>query len=209
MAYHPVLFHPVKSLLLSNDRTRVALLCASAGISVYTPHTALDCCVGGVNDWLCGALGHGVSSPVVPAAASLSQPGAGSARTHVLSKHASMRQVIARVKQRLNLAYVRTALASKNNTRLTLDCPLIGSVAVCCGSGGMLLDSPLVPDLILTGELTHHQQLQALAQGSSIIMCEHASSERGYLAELKTRLEALDAFEVLISKKDVEHLFIV
>jgi len=56
VAYHPPIFKPLKSLTLSNPLQKSLLQCASAGISVYSPHTALDCVHGGINDW----LGYGV-----------------------------------------------------------------------------------------------------------------------------------------------------
>jgi putative NIF3 family GTP cyclohydrolase 1 type 2 len=35
---------------------RSILMCASAGIAVYSPHTALDSVKGGVNDWLASGI---------------------------------------------------------------------------------------------------------------------------------------------------------
>lgn len=36
-------------------------------------------------------------------------------------------------------------------------------------------------DLLLTGEMSHHQVLDAVSQGSAVILCEHSNTERGYL----------------------------
>lgn len=55
VAYHPVLFAPVKRIVSGPGSTaaqRVALTVIRAGIAVYSPHTALDAATGGVTDWL-------------------------------------------------------------------------------------------------------------------------------------------------------------
>lgn len=59
-------------------------------------------------------------------------------------------------------------------------------------------------DVFLTGEMSHHDLLEANAKGTSVILCEHSNTERGYLAVLKKSLaEALEKkVEVLLSQKD-------
>ena len=59
VAYHPPIFRGIKSITLSNPLQASLLQCAAAGISVFSPHTALDCVKGGINDWLAlGVLGY-------------------------------------------------------------------------------------------------------------------------------------------------------
>ncbi len=53
VSYHPPIFKPLTSITLSNPLQASLLRCAAAGISVYTPHTALDSVTEGINDWLC------------------------------------------------------------------------------------------------------------------------------------------------------------
>jgi putative NIF3 family GTP cyclohydrolase 1 type 2 len=59
VAYHPPLFKSFKRLTMQDAKQAIALRCAAAGVSIISPHTALDACIGGVNDWLvqgvCGA----------------------------------------------------------------------------------------------------------------------------------------------------------
>ncbi|MBL9141043.1 MAG: Nif3-like dinuclear metal center hexameric protein, partial [Phycisphaerae bacterium] len=52
VAYHPPIFEPLKRLCASEPRHKVLLGAAQAGIALLSPHTALDSCRGGVNDWL-------------------------------------------------------------------------------------------------------------------------------------------------------------
>jgi putative NIF3 family GTP cyclohydrolase 1 type 2 len=46
----------VQSFTLSNPLQSSLLQCAASGISVYSPHTALDSVWGGINDWLAEGL---------------------------------------------------------------------------------------------------------------------------------------------------------
>ena len=66
VAYHPPLFKPISRLDDRSADHRVLLGALSAGIAIYSPHTAADAAEGGVNDWLCSAFGTGERSPLVP-----------------------------------------------------------------------------------------------------------------------------------------------
>ena len=52
MAYHPIIFRGLKSITLANSQQQTLLRLASHGISVYSPHTAIDAAPGGLGDWL-------------------------------------------------------------------------------------------------------------------------------------------------------------
>ncbi|KAF2402185.1 NGG1p interacting factor 3 [Trichodelitschia bisporula] len=52
IAYHPIIFRGLKSITLDNTQQQSLLRLAAEGISVYSPHTALDCAPGGLGDWL-------------------------------------------------------------------------------------------------------------------------------------------------------------
>lgn len=64
ISYHPTIFKGLQSLTLSNPLQASLLRCAAEGISVYTPHTALDSVWGGINDWLAEGVLSGDSGKV-------------------------------------------------------------------------------------------------------------------------------------------------
>jgi putative NIF3 family GTP cyclohydrolase 1 type 2 len=67
ISYHPPIFKPLSSLTLANPLQTSLLRCAAEGISVYSPHTALDSVKGGVNDWLAsGIVGTSVNGAIEP-----------------------------------------------------------------------------------------------------------------------------------------------
>ena len=88
---------------------------------------------------------------------------------------------------------------------------MIGTIAVCAGSGGSLLRSHKA-DLWITGELSHHEALDATHSGTSVILCEHSNSERGFLRdEFRDKLSSLLEHEVQVevSEKDSDPLFVI
>lgn len=56
ISYHPPIFKPLLRLTLMDPLQTSLLLCASEGISIYSPHSALDSAKSGINDWLAAAF---------------------------------------------------------------------------------------------------------------------------------------------------------
>lgn len=56
--YHPVIFAPTRAITLANPLQASVLRCIAAGIHIYCPHTTLDACPKGINDWLMVGLAH-------------------------------------------------------------------------------------------------------------------------------------------------------
>lgn len=59
IAYHPPIFAPIKRLVCSDTKQRLVHRAIRAGMSIYSPHTALDATQDGLNDWLISGFGSG------------------------------------------------------------------------------------------------------------------------------------------------------
>lgn len=59
IAYHPPIFVPIKRVVCSDTKQRLVHRAIRAGMSVYSPHTALDAAEEGLNDWLISGFGSG------------------------------------------------------------------------------------------------------------------------------------------------------
>ncbi len=81
------------------------------------------------------------------------------------------------------------------------------SIGVCAGSGASVL-AGCKADLWITGEMSHHEVLDAVHQGTTVILCEHSNTERGFLTYFKPRLEQMldNQVEVVVSKLDADPL---
>lgn len=153
VAHHPVIFHPLKKL----SRKDLAFQLAKKGISAICVHTNLDAAPGGVNDILAGIFG-------------LSQPEvfAGMGRVGNLKEEMSATALATKCARKFG-AHVKMADAGRPIRRL----------AVLGGSGGGLLEEALAAgaDCVLTGEADHHDALDALQVGVSLIVAGHFHTE--------------------------------
>ncbi|KAG8909295.1 hypothetical protein FRC00_010373 [Tulasnella sp. 408] len=211
------------------------LTCIANGISIYSPHTALDSVKGGVNDWLASLLsedkqGKGIRS--VEILGEEKEGGAGIGRKVVFSEGIALDEVVRRVKTGLGLKHggrhnysaavldahilhvIQVQLARGSATAS----PVVQSVAICAGSGGSVIGGTEA-DLYFTGEMSHHEVLAAVARGTHVLLCGHSNTERGYLPtlrtklleELKTETDLAEAasLEVEVSQTDADPLEIV
>ena len=103
ISYHPILFGGAKRLVQQNSQDRMLLTAIQKGVTVYSPHTALDAVVGGVTDWLVEAVGPVVDriaitpDPVSPAPS-------GMGRIAKLEKPALFNTCVDRVRAHLGLS---------------------------------------------------------------------------------------------------------
>ncbi|MBI5497612.1 MAG: Nif3-like dinuclear metal center hexameric protein [Deltaproteobacteria bacterium] len=194
VAYHPPLFVAVKRV----TAPAVWFHAARQGIAVYSFHTALDVAEGGTNDVLADLLGLRNRAPLrrLKDAVRPDDP-RGMGRVGSVDE-VDARAFAAVVKQRLGL------------TRLLVTGPLdrtVRRVAVCAGSCGEFLTDVLHSgvDLMVTGELHHHDALRASVAGLTVLCTLHSHSERPSLAPLARRLAAeVPGVEFRLSTADRE-----
>ncbi len=190
IAYHPPIFEPIKALTRNDPKGRLVLQAIQANLAVYSPHTALDTVDGGLTDWLCEGVGNGTHHPIY----SIEKQGIGTkgpGRVLTLDTPLLLTTIRKKLKKHLGIKFLRAALSSphkKTNTRFK-------KVALCPGAGSSVLQD-VQADLYVTGEMRHHDVLTALESGISVLLCEHAQSERGYLPIFKRKLEQRLGHEV-------------
>ena len=86
----------------------------------------------------------------------------------------------------------------------------INSIGVCAGSGSSVL-AGCAADLWITGEMSHHEVLDAVHNGTSVILCEHSNTERGYLKVFAEKLNVLLENKIVIdvSRVDADPLNVI
>jgi len=205
VAYHPPLFQPQKRLTSATPSERVIVGALRAGIAVYSPHTALDAAENGMNDWLSLGVGSGASVPLLPADASEKSGSVrvGQGRAVTLDQPSSLALVVELMKAHLRRPALRVAA-----TPAQRDGAAVQRIALSAGSGRSVFERAPGFDVYVTGELSHHHVEALLASGSSVILCEHSSSERGFLPAFAERLRAIagGAVETVVSSADREPL---
>ncbi|KAM5531336.1 hypothetical protein V8D89_014981 [Ganoderma adspersum] len=223
VSYHPPIFKPLTSLTLSNPLQTSLLRCAAAGISVYTPHSALDSVTDGINDWLCTKLADPLRD-INWTARFIGQEFpdgmGGVGRIVILKQPMALGDLSSKVRTELELESVQVAYAKPERERT-----LIGTIAICAGSGGSMLLG-VEADVYFTGEMSHHEVLAAMQSGHNVILCGHTNTERGYLPWLAKDIlefiqeevaqptdlagaELLKDLEVVVSQQDQHPLVTV
>ncbi len=308
ISYHPPIFTGFKRLLQKTPHQQVILAAIRKGIAVYSPHTALDAAIGGVNDWLisglgtkdivaidkraefpggmdtkivvfvpdthvesvrqslvelgCGRIGdysscsfelegQGTfrggenSMPRIGQSGQLERvdevrlemvcrqedlasvarvieachpyeeaawdafslrprpkSGLGQGRMGRLPRPISLSTVVKRIKQHLTLDHIRVARPDGGGAT-------IETVAVCAGAGASVVLGQNV-DLIVTGEMRHHDVLACVENGQTVILCDHTNTERGFLKTYAERLNSsLASVEFVVAQTDHDPLTIV
>ncbi|KAB5518222.1 GTP cyclohydrolase 1 type 2/Nif3 [Coniochaeta sp. 2T2.1] len=213
VSYHPFLFRPIKSIGLADPHQRIILQLVQANIAVYSPHTAVDAAPGGMADWLADMLPGSSSSSarkvvVTPLAESETvPPNSGYGRAVYLDQPVPLAQVINAYADGLGGQRYLMIARPKGMSE-------IRSAAVCPGSGYDVLKD-CDAELIVTGEMTHHNALRAVMMGKCVIAAFHSNSERTFLKErMRPALEELlrkqvAEAEVLVSDVDEDPFEIV
>ncbi|MBQ5968613.1 MAG: Nif3-like dinuclear metal center hexameric protein [Clostridia bacterium] len=165
VTHHPVIFQPQRSLLAD----RVLYHTVKSGLAVISLHTPWDCAAGGVNDVLSGLLGLTDVVPVPDSAG-------GAPMARIGSVDACGAKELAE----------RVADALGTTVRLVDGGKPIARVAVCGGAGMSLLDDAVAAgaDAFVTGELKHHEALDAAERGVTVIAAGHFETERPSMAAL-------------------------
>jgi dinuclear metal center YbgI/SA1388 family protein len=161
ISHHPVIFHALKDL----KKGSVPFELASNSINAICCHTPLDIADGGTNDTLAGLLGINTDkgeNPILRFAEI--EPTTADALAH-------------RVSDALN-AKVRYADAGKPITK----------IAICTGAGCSLLPEIGDSQAFITGDASHHDFLDAVQSGITLIAAGHYETEFPVVHVLREKL---------------------
>jgi len=132
--------------------------------------------------------------------------GTGQGRLVTLKESVGLNELLERIKNHINIPNIRLALAEKYSSK---DQAKVKTVALCAGSGVSVIGKSKA-DVILTGEMGHHDVLAATSRGTNVILCEHTNTERGYLEHLQKELrEILTGVNIILSDVDKDPLVVV
>ena len=169
VTHHPIIFSAQKSFTKGN----LAFEAASAGISVISAHTCLDCAEGGVNDVLCEILG--VKNVEGVPAEDCKVP---MARIGVVAE-TSIEEFTNTVAEKLNTV-CRFVKGGKK----------VKKVAVCGGSAFDFFFEAvnMGADTYVTGEVKHHELLIARDMGINLVVAGHYETEKPVMNKLQQLL---------------------
>lgn len=169
VTHHPIMFSARKRLTDADREGRLMLALAEAGIAHIAAHTNLDSAPGGVNDTLMAAMG------------AENVRGEGFVRAGDLPEGMTLGALAQRARTKLR-AEVRVYGAADTAVHV-LGC--------CSGAGGgeVALAKALGADCFITGEIRHHEALDAVDGGACVLEAGHFETENPVCEVLRTALQ--------------------
>ncbi len=180
VTHHPLPFRPLKRLTVEQTPGRLLWQLARAGVAIYSPHTAFDSAIDGINQRLAEGLQLIDVEPLMPAKGPQPEPTTnriGTGRKGNLKQPIPVTELAERLKQFVRVRQIQ-AVARPDR--------LVRSVAVGCGSAGSFLPAVAAAkcDTFITGEATFHTCLEAESLDIALLMPGHYASERFAVEEL-------------------------
>ncbi len=196
ISHHPVIFRSFRRVTDEDPVGRTVLAAARAGITVYSAHTNLDFCNGGINDCVARIAGleNARAMEVID----------GIAVGRIGEVNTTVGELAKGLADACGDRHVRIVGDAKTPLR---------RVAIINGGAGSLeyvkLAAELGADCYATADVPHHVLLYAARSGMNLIVMQHYAMERVYLSELAERLteyavkDGSDA-EFIVSKTETD-----
>lgn len=202
VAHHPVIFHPVKSILAGDPVGDKLMALIRYGLSAICAHTNLDVAVGGVNDALAQALGLHEIEVFLPDGVDERGREYGLGRIGVTDAPVPLSEFAAHVKRALGANGVRY---------VDVDRP-VQKAAVGGGACGDSLRDAWARgcDVFVTADVKYDVFLDAKALGIGLIDAGHYPTEQVICPVLAQMLaQAFPSLEVRLSQVHKEPFFYV
>ncbi|MEE1321953.1 MAG: Nif3-like dinuclear metal center hexameric protein [Acutalibacteraceae bacterium] len=165
ITHHPIIFKAQKSFTKGNLSYELAV----SGISAISAHTCFDCADGGVNDVLCEILGI------------KNVQGVPSAECDVPMAR------IGEIESTDSMDFADFVSKKLGTVCRVVDCGnTVNKVAVCGGAGMDFLSDVINSgaDAYVTGDISHHQMLDAKEKGITVIAAGHFETEMPSMGRL-------------------------
>jgi dinuclear metal center YbgI/SA1388 family protein len=178
ISHHPLIFSDIKRITSETLLGKKILELLENKISVYSMHTNVDSAANGLNDYILEKLSLGGIKSIW--LANDKDPESGLGRILELDQEMSVNELSKQIKKRLNLKNIRIAGSESKKVK---------KIAVLTGAGGSLIseiDKSI--DLYITGDLKHHETLDALEEGLTLIDLGHFESENIFSELIKREL---------------------
>ena len=200
ICHHPLIFNPIKRITNDNPIGRKIIKLIKNNIAVYAMHTNFDCTIGGMNDMLMERLGFDKSEILDPRTPEKAQPyeevaydiialenkleNYGLGRIGELEDAVTLQEYAEQVK---NLLGIKSLKIIGNGEKI------IKKVAVIGGAGSSYWQKAKSKgaDVLITGDISYHTQVDALEGGMALIDGGHFGTEKVIMSFMTEKLRDL------------------
>lgn len=184
VSYHPLLFHPTTRIVAGRSAEARAFSLIRAGVALLVTHTDFDAAPGGAADSLAAALGLANVEPF---------GGDDEAGVPAIGRVGTLTGSAAVVDARISDMFGAAGLRVHGDRRTTIE-----RVAVVPGSGGGFIEEAAsVADVLVTGDISHHQAVRARDLGLVVLDPGHIATERPGMKALVGVVNEIDGVEVV------------
>ena len=168
LTHHPLIFRPISKIDFSFYPGDVVNGAIKNGISIVSAHTNLDSAPGGLNDILAEMLDL-KEVEVLKKNEVMNEAGLG--RIGRLDENIRLRDLLEHIKRIFDLKNIRVVSDTLEKQ--------INKIAVVSGSGGSLITfaAQKGADVLITGDISYHDALNALSYGLILIDAGHFYTE--------------------------------
>ena len=199
LVHHPLIFRPLSKLTDDTPTGRLILEIVKRDLCLIAAHTNLDKSPHGTNRALSELLGLSGLEFIEPECPEEDKIRYGMGYVGVLKRAVSLKTCIANVKKGLGIDQVR--LVGKPRKR-------VKRIAVLTGAGGDAVRGMDLKgaDVLITGEINHHDALEAQTAGMTVICAGHFATEvigMDYFARVLRNQEIIkqNAVEILVARQ--------
>ena len=188
VTHHPLIFKPLKSIVMSELSGRKIIKLIENGLNLYSIHTNLDSSKDGLNDYILELL-EVKKYKIIDINANDETAGIG--RMYTLEEKINILEYADFIKTKMKIKNVRVI---SNDLKSE-----VKKIALINGSGMSYWRKvkSLGADLFITGDISYHDALDAKESGLHLIDIGHFESENCFSELLKKNLEEI-GLEVLI-----------
>lgn len=181
ITHHPLIFTPLNRIVKQEPIGKKIITLLQNNIGLYSAHTNLDIAENGVNDLFFELLGlTGSEYLMKPAPDTIRALG----RIGYLPQPMTLAALAAFIKKQLNANDIRFAGAADQ---------MVHKIALCAGDASGLRYCRAAAEkecqVYVTGDLRHHNALDALEMGLSLIDASHFASEALIVPAIAKRLQ--------------------
>ncbi len=196
LTHHPLIFQPLKKVNDQDFIGRRIVKLIQADICCYAMHTNFDSAAGGMADLAAGLLGLKKEGPLEVMG---QQPDTGEpygiGAFGELAHPETLKELALRVKERFGLPFVNVYGVERESEMIT-------RAAVCPGSGKGMSGAAVAAgaQVLITGDIGHHDGIDAVAQGLCIIDGGHYGLEHIFMDFMEGYLKEQGKGELIIIK---------